>query len=256
MGAKILQRIDGLYAKPSFKEAEPNRKLLETYKFADAVIFQSQFCQQVWKRAFALDKPSYIIYNGADERVFSREGKKETFGFKKTIVTASRWRPWKGLEQMIEVFLALKRDDVGFVILGELKKAGVKIPDHPRIITTGKVSHKKMAKIFRGADLFLYLAWHDWCPKVVSQALVCGLPVICLGKGGTKELVGDCGIILQGEKDQDPDYWGPNPVRIEQAVEAVNALLEQGKKIPPRPDLYLSTMVRKYFEVFEKVLET
>ena len=209
----------------------------------------------MWKTCFSLDKPSYIILNGADERVFSREGKKETFGFKKTIVTASRWRPWKGLEQMIEVFLALGREDVGFVILGELKKAGVKIPDHPRIITTGKVSHKKMAKIFRGADLFLYLAWHDWCPKVVSQALVCGLPVICLGKGGTKELVGDCGIILQGEKDQDPDYWGPNPVRIEQAVEAVNTLLEQGKKIRPRPDLYLSTMVKKYFEVFEKVLE-
>ena len=156
---------------------------------------------------------------------------------------------------MIEVFLALKRDDVGFVILGELKKAGVKIPDHPGIITTGKVSHKKMAKIFRGADLFLYLAWHDWCPKVVAQALVCGLPVICLGRGGTKELVQDCGIILRSEKDQDLDWWGENRVNIKEAVEAINTLLEQGKKIPPRPDLYLSTMVRKYFEVFEKVLE-
>ena len=156
---------------------------------------------------------------------------------------------------MIEVFLALKRDDVGFVILGELKKAGVKIPDHPGIITTGKVSHKKMAKIFRGADLFLYLAWHDWCPKVVAQALVCGLPVVCSNNGGTKELVRDCGITVSGERNNDEPYFYPNPIKIEQAVEAVNTLLEQGKKIPPRPDLYLSTMVRKYFEVFEKVLE-
>jgi len=156
---------------------------------------------------------------------------------------------------MIEVFFALKRSDTGLVIVGDTREAGVEIPNHPQIITTGRLSHKKMARVFRSGDMFLYLPWYEWCPKVVAQALVCGLPVICLGRGGTRELVQDCGIILRSEKNEDLDWWGENRVNIKEAVEAINTLLEQGKKIPPRPDLYLSTMVRKYFEVFEKVLE-
>ena len=153
---------------------------------------------------------------------------------------------------------------------------GAEVPKHPRIKATGKLSHKEMARIFRAGDLFIYLPWQEWCPKVVSQALVAGLPVVCSYRGGTKELVQDCGIVVSGAKDDDLEDFGPNPVNLDEAVKAVSSILEKadrcrtqpdanlseipkdisflGWRCRERPDLYLSTMVRQYFEAFEKVL--
>jgi len=253
-GVPVVLRLDGVGIKDPSDPKKGNVNYLTAQK-ANFIIYQSGFCQRIWERLFSLNKPSRVIYNGADERIFSPEGERENFGFKRLIITSARWRNWKNLAQMIEVFFALKRSDTGLVIIGDTREAGVEIPDHPQIITTGRLSHKKMARVFRSGDIFLYLPWYEWCPKVVVQALVCGLPVVCSFNGGTRELVGDCGITVPGERDNEEPYFYPNPIKIEQAVEAVNALLEQGKKIPPRPDLYLSTMVKKYFEVFEKVLE-
>jgi len=249
-GIKIVLRIDGAGIKDSRNPRKDNI-IYQTSEFCDALIFQSEFCKEIWQRSFGLNKPNYIILNGADQRVFSRYGPKTDFGFKRMIVTAARWRQWKGLDQVIEVFLKLKREDTGLVVMGDDSK----VPAHPSIKATGKLAHSEMAKIFRKADLFLYLPWQDWCPKVVAQALVSGLPVVCSYRGGTKELVQDCGIIVHGAKDDDLEDFGPNPVNLDEAVNAVNSLLEKGERCRERQDLYLSTMVTRYFEVFEKVLE-
>lgn len=250
MGAKVVLRIDGAGVKVKGEPAKNNR-VYSTFQKVDAAIFQSKFCEQVWKKKFPLNMPSTIIYNGADERVFSREGPKRSFGFEHFLVTAARWRPWKGLEQVIEVFLKLDRGDLGLVIMGNRATA----PKHPRIKTTGKLGHKIMAKVFRGADLFIYLPWQDWCPKVVVQALVSGLPVVCSFRGGTKELVQDCGIVVHGTKDDELGVFEANPVNIEETVNAVNLLLDRGQRCREREDLYLSTMVRQYYDFFAKVLD-
>jgi len=249
-GVKVVQRVDGAGIKDS-KNPKQDNIIYQTYAQCDAVIFQSQFCREIWERSFSLAKPSFIILNAADEKIFSRSGPKLNFGFKRMITTAARWRPWKGLDQVVEVFQKLDREDLGLVVMGD----GAEVPNHPRIKSTGKLSHKEMAKVFRAADLFIYLPWQEWCPKVVAQALVCGLPVVCSYRGGTKELVQDCGSAVRGAKDDDLEDFGPNPVDLAEAVKAVNAILDQPERCRPRPDLYLSTMVHNYFEVFEKILE-
>ena len=248
-GAKLVQRVDGAGIKDSQSPRSDN-PIYQTYEKCDAVIFQSHFCREIWERSFSLDKPCFIALNGADENILSRQGPKTDFGFKRMMVTAARWRPWKGLDQAVEVFQKLDREDLGLAVLGD----GAEVPSHPRIKVTGKLSHKEMARVFRAAELFIYLPWQEWCPKVVAQALVSGLPVVCSYRGGTKELVQDCGIAARGAKDDDLEDFGPNPVDIDEAVKASNAILDQRKKCRERPDLYLSTMVRNYFEIFEKVM--
>jgi glycosyltransferase involved in cell wall biosynthesis len=250
MGVKVVHRIDGAgIVHP--EQPKQDNIIYQTFEKVDAVIFQSDFCKEIWERSFKLEKPYYIVYNGADERVFSREGKKNNLGFKRFMVTGARWRPWKGLDQMVEVFLNLNREDFGFVVVGD----GAEALKHPNILTTGKLGHKEMAEVFRAADLFLYLPWQEWCPKVVVRAILTGLPVVCSYRGGTRELVGDCGFAVHGEKDNDLEDFGPNPVNLAETVKAVNSILDKGEKCRERPDLYLSTMVKNYFDVFEKVLD-
>jgi glycosyltransferase involved in cell wall biosynthesis len=248
MGIKVVLRIDGAGIKDS-KNPKKDNIIYQTYEKCDAAIFQSQFCKQIWLRCFKLDKPHTVILNGADENIFSPLGPAENFGFRHFMVTAARWRPWKNLEQMIEVFLRLEQKDLGLVVIG----ADAKVPPHPRIKATGKLSHRQMAKVFRAADLFLYLPWQDWCPKVVSQALVAGLPVVCSFKGGTRELVQDCGLVIRGTRDEAVPFE-PNPVNTEEAVAAVKQILQKGERCRPRPDLYLSSMVKQYYNFFEELL--
>ncbi len=248
-GVKIVQRVDGVGI-VNAREPRQDNFIFQTSEKADAIIFQSNFCREIWLRAFPLDKPSTIIYNGADARVFSAEGKKRDFGFERLMVTGARWRPWKGLDQVVEVFLKRDRKDLGLVVAGD----GAEVPKHPRIIATGKLSHKQMAEVFRAADFFIYLPWQEWCPKVVSQALVAGLPVVCSYRGGTRELVSDCGIAVHGAKDHDLEDFGRNPVDIDETVKAVETVLARGERCRPRPDLHLSFMVEQYFDFFEKTL--
>lgn len=248
-GAKFVLRLDGIGVKdPANPEASWN---YQTYNQVDSVIFQSKFCLDVWNKVFGSYKPSYIVLNGADEKIFSRDGEKLNFGFKKFMVTAARWRRWKNLEQVIEVFNALDDHELGLVVIGE----DAQIPKHPRIIATGRLYHKEMAKIFRTADLFIYLPWFEWCPKVVAQAILTGLPVVCSYNGGTKELVLDCGITVRGEKDDELEYFYPNPVNIEDAVRAVRQTLEKRERVRERPDLFAGRMVEEYFRVFERTLD-
>jgi len=249
-GAKFVLRLDGIGVKDPGNPYKPNTNY-ETYQKVDAVIFQSRFCQQVWEKVYQNTKPFYIIHNGADETKFAREGEKENFGFRRLIVTAARWREWKNLKQVIEVFLGLDDPDLGLAVLGE----GAEVPKHPRILATGRLTHKKMGMVFRAAELLIYLPWFEWCPKVVSQALVAGLPVVCSYNGGTRELVRDCGIAVPGEKDDRLEYFYENPVKIQEAIAAVRKILEKPERVRPRPDLFAGKMVEEYYKVFEQVLD-
>ena len=46
------------------------------------------------------------------------------------------------------------------------------------------------------SDWMIHLAWLDHCPNVVVEALSQRTPVICTESGGTKELVGNRGLII------------------------------------------------------------
>ena len=248
-GVKVVLRMDGIGVKDG-KKPEKDNRVYNTFLKSDAVIFQSKFCQEIWEKVFTLRLPSTIILNGADESIFSQEARPKNFGFPHFLVTAARWRPWKGLDQVVETFLKIDREDLGLVVIG----ANAEVPKHPRIVATGKLGHKQMAGVFRAADLFIYLPWHEWCPKVVAQALVAGLPVVCTYKGGTRELVQDCGIIVHGPKDEVVPF-APNPANIEEAVQAVNTLLAKQERCRERQDLFLSTTVNNYFDFLQKVLD-
>ena len=248
-GAKVVFRINGVDLDQTGKPITPEYRR-KAWPKADAAIFQTEFCLRAWKDQMAIDKPYTLILNGADERIFSRRGASENFGFSRFMVTAAKWQPWKALDQVVDVFLKLDRNDVGLVVIGD----NAEVPKHPRIKATGRLGHKDMAKVFRAAELFIYLPWQEWCPKVVSQALVAGLPVVCSYRGGTRELVQDCGVIVHGAKDNDLADFSYNPVNLDEAVAAVQNILENPRRIRERPDLFLSNMVREYFKFFEQVL--
>ena len=100
----------------------------------------------------------------------------------------------------------------------------------------------------------IHLAWLDWCPNTVVEALACGLPVLCSHNGGTRELVKENGVILELEEDYKIGSKVPlyNPPKVDSAsiTNGILEVLEMGKHLG-RPDLSIYQCASAY----EKLLK-
>lgn len=234
-GAKILQRLGGVFFDKDKDYKGMNLMLQNVLKEADLVIYQSQFAKEMCNRYLGMpDAISRVIYNPVDTSVFTPYGKKIDFG-SNVVLAVSTWRPWKRLQDSVEAIneLLKVRDDITFIIIGR----GVNIEgrsSHIRYL--GEIPHHELPLYYRSADLFLFPSWLDGCPNVVLESLASGTPVICTDTGGTKELVGEGGIILKTGYVYD---YEPKEMYNIQAIpkvdpkgfaKAINTILERRKE--------------------------
>jgi glycosyltransferase involved in cell wall biosynthesis len=76
-------------------------------------------------------------------------------------------------------------------------------------------------RLLHQGHLLLHTKYNDPCPRLVVEALSCGLPVIYSATGGVPELVGDkAGIGVPGPLDWEMDH-PPAPKDLAEAVLAV-----------------------------------
>lgn len=255
--AKKVLRMDGIYHDLSSDNKDSNEGIRDTYHNVDGVIFQCDFARAMAYKHFgkpAKAKHEAVIYNGVDE-TFSSEGEAHDFGFEHTIIISGKWSwPSKRFADMVECFLSLERPDVGLVILGHVEN---KI-EHPRIRYCGFVAPDELPQYYRGADIMFHLAYTDWCPNAVVEALSCGVPVITTHNGGVPELVQGSGIVIKSDEDYDMefvDFQSLPQVNKILVAEAVNLILEdKAQFICQRPDLSMARCGAQYLEFFRKVV--
>jgi glycosyltransferase involved in cell wall biosynthesis len=86
------------------------------------------------------------------------------------------------------------------VALDDLKKLAAKLLVSDRVEFHGKVTHDRLLEVFSGADLFCYpTRASEGFPKVVLEALACGLPVITTRVSVLPELIKSGGGALLDE---------------------------------------------------------
>lgn len=254
--AKKILRLDGLYHDLSLDSDKRNEGIRSTYHSVDGVVFQCDFARRMAYRHFgkpAKAKHEAVIYNGVGDD-FVPEGPAYDFGFEHTIIVSGKWTwPSKRFPDMVECFLALEREDVGLAVLGEVEQ---KI-EHPRIKYCGFVSPKELPQYYRGADVMMHLAYTDWCPNAVVEALACGVPVITTHNGGVPELIQGSGIVIKSDPDYDMefvDFRELPKVKHELVAEAIDLILEDKREfIRERPDLLMARCGEQYLEFFRKV---
>lgn len=250
-GKVNILRLDGLYydTENTVGDTEKqNKPIREAYHKFDKIIFQSEFAKAMYFHYFGeINKPYKIIYNGVPKS-FSSIGPKYKYPFNKTFLCSAKWRSHKRLMAIIEGFKALKNKDVGLVIIG----GDVPLNNQENIINLGHIPHQKLPFYLRGADAFVHLTWLDCCPNTVVEALACGLPVLCGHNGGTKELVGDSGIILELEETynlQKVALYKPPVPDPKLVARGMSELLEWDKPVL-RPDLHIDYVAKQYTDFF------
>lgn len=209
---------------------EPMGNLLQ---MSDYVVYQSRFCKHAADRFLGSREEAFtILHNPVDTSFFVPRGNKED---KKaiTLLIAGSHQSYYRVQVAIE---ALRRvvetfPEAQLVIAGRccweknetlavnqivelVKKYGL----DNNVQYTGSYTQLEAPFVFQQADILLHTKYNDPCPRLVVEAMACGLPVVYSATGGVPELVGpEAGRGVPGPVDWDKDH-PPDPEQLAREV--------------------------------------
>lgn len=218
MGVRSVLRVDGFYVPDDKLDEEfqldkkyqdfVNERLKRDLFFFDHVIYQSNFSKEICDRYLYERNNSYsIIPNGADLKLFTP---KEIINKKIQLIILAKHYP-KHLKLLIDILENLNDlQNYEVKLIGPMRNGEDKVeafldslapPPKARAVISclGIKVRNELPEILSSGDIFLHLKVGDWCPNAVIEAMASGLPVVCPTWGGTRELVGDAGVNVDGK---------------------------------------------------------
>lgn len=207
-GVRIVQRLNGMNwvhkqkftGLKHFIRAEYGNWVLSTIRhdLADRIVYQSQFTQGWWQRAYGSVKAvGKIIYNGVELNEYTPLGNNcrpnDRYrmllveghlggGYEQGLITAVKAAEL--LNQRLDKPLEL-------MIVGDTPKALKQQVNTHKIdlLWKGVVKRYEIPEIDRSAHFLFSADVNAACPNAVIEALACGLPVIGYDTGALPELL-------------------------------------------------------------------
>jgi glycosyltransferase involved in cell wall biosynthesis len=184
-------------------------------KYIDKIIFVSHANAEQTERLHGKMRTKWsVIYNGVDldhydrirweatgKEIRSKQGIDETA---RVFLFAGRMIPSKGLGLALRAFINLNLPDAHFMVAGSMEtSASTDLNDFNRelqylaansagrIHLLGNISQKILPAYYCAADYVIVpsLGSYEGLPKVVTESLAMGVPVIASDRGGTWELL-------------------------------------------------------------------
>ncbi len=139
-----------------------------------------------------------VIRNGVDEKYFVPGELKKHLELH--ILYVGRIVLEKGIDTIIRVARVLMDRNVNFVIkivgggsdLHEMKELLKELGVSKNVFFEGEVKNNDIVEFYQDADLFLFPSRRiEGHPMTISEAMLCGLPIVTSRNGGLKELIED-----------------------------------------------------------------
>lgn len=242
-GIRVVQRLDGINwvqrvkwsgVKYSVRAEYGNFMLsLIRSRFADRVIYQSQFIRQWWEDWYGIAKaPASVIINGVDLNAYTHDGEHErpTDKYRMLLLEGSLARGLNsGLFHAVSVAEKMSaKYPMEVVVAGVVDETTqrkinsvLSVNSMVSIKFLGTVPRAEIPKLARSSHMMYCAEVNPPCPNSVIEALACGLPVIGFDSGSLKELVtDDAGCIVP---------YGANPWRLE--TPNIDALAESAGEV-------------------------
>ena len=244
-GAKLVVNQNGVAYPGWFGKGwkRQNQSMAQLHSMADYVFYQSEFCKLSAERFLGKRRTasSEILYNPVNTSFFCPSPEKKISG--KDIVlllSGSHWTQYRvntALETLQKV--RLQNDRYFLKIAGRFcwcseeqeavnevkiyaKQLG--IADH--VTFTGTYTQEQAPALFNSCSILLHTKYNDPCPRLVVEAMACGLPIVYSASGGVPELVGNhAGIGIEGPLDWEEDH-PPDPQLLAEAVLKIGGSLD------------------------------
>ena len=255
-------RVDGCYYQKDRKSG--NRLLEKSILDSKHLIFQSKFSFELCRRILDIKekvkkKSNYsVIHNGIDLEYIKNISPSSKI-IPGSFVAGARWRDNKRTFSILDGFLKAKTGRhlymVGDIGVGENRSYFNKVKKYNSeyIHILGGRSEEEIISIMKSCDYLIHLCHIDSCPNVVIEALSCGLNVLCTNLGGTAEIVGNDGRILNVDELWNGKYLSSSikldSLRAKIVAKGMNKILKKKTK----PDI-LKFDINKVAEKYAKII--
>lgn len=162
------------------------------------IVTPSKWLAELVKQSYLKEYPIQVINNGIDNSIFSpRESnfrEKYNIGKYMLLGVAFDWSFKKGIDVFIELRKRLS-NEYSIVVVGTNNKIDELLPEG--IISIHRTHNQlELSEIYSSADLFINPTREENYPTVNMESISCGTPVITFNTGGSSEIVGDCGLVI------------------------------------------------------------
>lgn len=237
-GMCVVLNQDGVAYKAWHGEGweEANLPARALVQGADYVFYQSEFSKISADRFLHRRQVAWeILSNAVDTRVFVPASSDPDPGRLVVLVSGSHWSFYRISSALQALALLGKRGIAArLIIAGRLcwekdpsvaqrdavdlcRKLGVEA----LVRFAGVYSQSDAPALFQSAHVLLHTKYNDPCPRLVLEAMACGLPVVYSASGGVPELVGsEAGIGVPAPLDWEQDH-PPDPEELAEALSRV-----------------------------------
>ncbi len=193
-----------------------------------------------------IERSIFVVPSPVDTKA-CRDGRREglrlrrTLGITQSILSVGRLSAEKNVDLLIRMFARLheRNDSVRLVIIGDgperknLFSLASKLGVNTWITWCGNIPHHKllMGGYYYLGDIFVTLSTMETQGLSTSEAMACGLPIIGARAVGTKEIVGENGILV-------------SPSQSVKIAEAINTLFNNKSDLKRFKEMSLSAVTQ------------
>lgn len=249
-----------------------NCPLALAYHAADYVFYQSDFCRVGAERFLGTRQGNgEVLFNPVDTSVFTPLPS-QRFGAPVILISGSHQFRYR-LETAVLALAELRRHypDATMIVAGrycwnddedrcrsEIYAVAGDAGVADAIDWRGAYTQEMAPALMREGNVLLHTKYNDPCPRLVVEAMACGLPIVYSNSGGVPELVGpDAGIGVPSPCDWERDH-PPEPLALAAALRAVlsrHAEMSVAARQRAVAVLDVNTWRRRHAEVFGLLTE-
>ncbi len=202
--------------------ADTNKPLALAHSAADYIFYQSKFCQEsAWRFLGRATAQFEVLYNPVDTMFFSPATMKKKTGGPVMIVAGSHLYDYR-VTTAVDTLRNLCKDfqSSRLIIAGrfrwgvseesaeaEIRQYVTDCNMNKKVEWVGAYNQLQAPDLFRRADILLHTTYNDACPRLVVEAMACGLPVVYSASGGVPELVGEsAGVGVPAPRDWEREH--------------------------------------------------